>query len=145
MFRRSCPGKVGRDDSVPLRDRATELVKEHARICRVFARQPTHRCEWEGVHGVISPLPDQARNDRQVDRFKCSINRNFSFEPLHVDGPAREEKGAIGIENDVLVPSCVIHMERHGVVNADQRLEATELGRISTPQTGSPLIDELMS
>ena len=123
---------------MPLRDRATELAEQRARVGRVRTAKPGDRRERERVHRVVVPPAEEPRNDGERRCLQRLVHGQLAFEPFEVARPAREEERTGSIQHDVLVPPGEVDLER-SVVEAHGGAEPRELRRVEhRPQRISP-------
>jgi hypothetical protein len=121
-------GKLGRGEVVPLGDGTSELVEHDAGIGRTPAMESGDGRERERVDGVIPPLADEAGDDSEPGRLEGAVGVQLAFELLDVVRPAREEKGPVVAEQDVLVPPREVDGEGR-VAELHERSEASKLWR----------------
>lgn len=115
-------------DAMPLRDSATELVEDVARVRWARALESRDGGERERVHRVVTPFADYARDGGEPPRLERAIRRHLTLEPFDVVGLSREQKGSIGGEKDILVPSREVDREG-GISEIDECPEASKLRR----------------
>jgi hypothetical protein len=109
---------LGRLNVVPPGDEAVQRVDQVTCVGGVSSGKPRHGGERVGIHRVIPPLLEQLRNDRELNGLECSVRGELSFEPLNALRISRKQIGAVGGEENELVPSSDVHVQLF-IINLD--------------------------